>query len=164
MNTSINFNEVRKLAMQAVKRGRAILGCIRIENGRAVWTDSIYMVVMDGYSKSQDITISLLDYSIKTDDYPKLEKFINYSFGERPYKEEIMDGKVVYVYERLNDDFETVKTFIDQETLDQVKKLINNKKFDLSIPQIELNEAQMMARVTVDPNTKVYFMLKRKDK
>lgn len=38
MNTSINFNEVRKLAAQAVKRGRAILGCIRIENGKPVVT------------------------------------------------------------------------------------------------------------------------------
>lgn len=160
MNTSINFNEVRKLAAQVAK-SRPILGCIRIENGRAMWTDSIYMVVMEGYSKTQDITISLSDYSIKTDDYPKLEKFINYSFGERPYTEEIVDGKVVYTYERHTQDY---KTFIDQSTLEQVKKLISNKKFNLSIPQIELNEAQMMARVTVDPLTKIYFILKRKDK
>lgn len=159
MNASINFNEVRKLAAQAAK-SRAILGCIRIENGTAMWTDANYMVAMGGYGKTQDITISLLDYSIKTDDYPRLEKIINYEYGERSYKEEIMDGKVVYVYERLNDDFETVKTFIDQEMLDQIKKLINNKKFNLSIPEIELNESRTTARITVDPLTKIYFMMK----
>ena len=158
MNTSINFNEVRKLAIKASK-SRPILGCIKIQDGKALWTDSIYAIVMEGYSKTGNAVISLADYSIKLDDYPRLEDVLNRSsYNERPYTEEIMGGEVVYVYE--NDGKR--KKFIEGDILDQIKKLIGNKKLHPSISQIEVNESRTMGKVHVDSLTKIYFCLKVK--
>lgn len=159
MNTSINFNEVRKLAAQVAK-SRPILGCLRIEGGRAMWTDSIYLVAMDGYSKSQNITVSLSDYSIKTDDYPALERFIDAPFESVSHTTAIEDDKVVYEFERSDGRV----TFIDQEILAQLSKLIANKKFTMCVSEIDMNESRMMGRITVDQNTKLYFMLKIRNK
>jgi len=161
MNTSINFNEVRKLAAKSAK-SRPILGCIKIQDGKALWTDSIYAIVMEGYSKKGNAVISLADYSIKynLEDYPRLEDALNRSsYGERPYTEEIMDGEVIYIYE----DNDKRKRFIDGEILSQIKKLITNKKLHPSISQIEINESCSMGKVHVDSLTKIYFVLKRRE-
>jgi hypothetical protein len=117
---------------------------------------------MEGYSKTGNAVISLANYSIKynLEDYPRLEDALNRSsYGERPYTEEIMDGKVIYVYE----DKDKRKKFIDGEILDQIKKLITNKKLHPSILQIEVNESCSMGKVHVDTLTKIYFVLKRRD-
>ena len=161
MNTSINFNEVRKLAKQAAKK-RPILGCMRIEDGKAFWTDAYYLVLMDSYKDTPNMTVDLSDYSSKNQDYPDAERIVDKPFTKRDYKEEIHEGEVIYLYERIDTDGEVFKSFIDSTHINQLKKLIQNKKFNLNISEIELNETNTMGRITVDPLTKIYFMLKRK--
>lgn len=161
MNTTINFNEVRKLAKQAAKV-RPILGCMRIKEGKAYWTDAFYLITMEGYENTPDMTIDLSDYSVKTQNYPEVERIIDREFTKKEFKVEIHEGEVIYLYERTDKNGSVLKTFIDNSIINQLKKLIQNKKFNLNISEIELNETNTMGRVTVDPLTKIYFMLKRK--
>ena len=72
MNKSVNFDELRKMA-KAIKKSRPVLGCIHIKDGKAHFTNSLYIIVMGGYEGMENTTLDMNDYSKAMGEYPNLD-------------------------------------------------------------------------------------------
>lgn len=154
MNNSVNFDELRKMA-KAIKKSRPILGCIKIKDGKAYFTNSLYIVVMGGYEGIENQTINMNDYSKPMIEFPNLEQIIDKRFEKYPFDREIYNNEVIFINRSLPD----MIRYIDNKTITQIEKMISIKKFDFDIEKVETNYS--IARYIVNDELTIYFAMKR---
>ena len=84
MNNSVNFNELRKMA-KAIKKSSPILGSLLIRDGKAYFTNSLYMVVIGGYEGTENKIIDMDIYLEPIGEYPNLDQIIDKRFELKTY-------------------------------------------------------------------------------
>ncbi len=156
MNNSVNFNELRKMA-KACKKSRPILGCLLIKDGKAYFSNSLYMVVMGGYVGVENTTIDMDNYLTPISEYPNLDQIIDKRFEKYPFEEVIYNNEVIYKICSPS----TMIKYIDKGIIDQIKKIISIKKFVFDIEKVETNYS--LARYIVNDELTIYFAMKRMD-
>lgn len=129
MSNIINYNELRKLAIK-VGKTRPILSCIKIQDGKAYFTNAIYLVVMEGYQDSEDGVFFMGNYKRCVMDYPNVDFIINQEYKIVEFEKVILNDKVVY---KLGG------WCIDDEILTQLKKLVTMKNFTIDVNKIKVS-------------------------
>lgn len=163
MKSKINIAEVRRLAAQ-IEKSKPPLGLLKIKDGKAYFTDAVYLVVMGGYEDSEDALINLNNYSVCAKDqygipripYPNLESVIGGSFNTVEFKDVIINGRVEH-------EIATEKSgvlYIDHTIKDQLKKLVAVRNFEFDIAKIKVKQA--VGLLEIDEYTQVYFGLRRR--
>lgn len=156
MNTSINYNELRKLAAKAEK-SRPILGSLLIKDGKAYFTDGIYLVVMNGYRGTPDMVINLNNYSTPIGEYPNLEMIMGGPFTPREFEQAIYGDGLIQQWKRQDGRI----VYIDEAIKSQISKLVTKKGFAFDIRQVKTN--QSVGLYEIDDDTKIYFGMKRRE-
>lgn len=156
MNNYINYNELRKLAAK-IEKSRPILGSLLIKEGKAYFTDGLYLVAMGGYQGTPDMVINLNTYGKPAGEYPELTRIMRGPFNQVTFESAIYGGRVINQFKR--DDGLIV--YIDEDIKNQIKRLVANKKFTLDINQIKTNGS--IGLYEINDDTKIYFGLKRRE-
>ena len=156
MNNYINYNELRKLGAKAEK-SRPMLGSLLIKEGKAYFTDGLYLVAMGGYQGAPDMVINLNTYGKPAGEYPELTGVMKGPFNQVAFESSIYGGRVINQFKR--DDGLIV--YIDEDIKNQIKRLVVNKKFTLDISQIKTNGS--IGLYEINDDTKIYFGLKRRE-
>lgn len=153
MNKSVNFDELRKMA-KAIKKSRPVLGCINIKEGKAYFTNSLYIVVMGGYEGIEDAVIDMNDYSKAMGEYPNLDGITGKRFEKYPFEKEIYNNEVIY----KNSSLPSMVRYIDKKTIDQIEKITSGKKSIFDIEKVETNYS--ISRYIVNDELTIYFAMK----
>ena len=133
MSNIINYNELRKLAAKAGKT-RPILSCIMIKDGKAYYTDSRYLVVMEGYKNTDDCVMYIDNYKKCELGYLNLGLIIDRHYEPIKFEKVILNDKVVYKSDGI---------YIDGEILNQIKKLVNIKNFVVEVDKIKCSGSNL---------------------
>lgn len=149
MSNLINYNEVRKLAVKAGKT-RPVLSCIKIQDGKAYFTNTWFLLVMEGYNGCEDGVMSMDDYKKCNVDYPNLEYIINLDYKTVEFEKRILNDKVVYKLDGF---------YIDDEILTQVKKLVKIKNFTVDVDKIKVSGHNL--RLELPDGSLIIFAPKR---
>ncbi len=149
MSKVINYNELRKLAVKAGK-SRPVLSCIKIQDGKAYFTNSWYLVVMEGYKGCEDSLTFMDNYKRSTMDYPNLDPIINQRFETVEFEKTILDDKVVY---------KVGECCVDDEILTQIKKLVAIKNFTVDVNSLKVKGH--VAKLVLPDESMIIFTLKR---
>ena len=159
MNKIVNYNELRKLAAKQIKKFRPILSTMLIKDGKAYYTDGLYLVVMDGYEGSPDMLVDLNDYSARNtiEQYPNLTNIMSGDFGAAEFEEAIYEGEVIHQHKR-NDG---LIIYIDDAIKEQLQRLIIIKNYDFSPEKIKITSRKGLLEIEhLGSTVKLYFMLK----
>ena len=154
MNNSVNFNELRKMA-KACKKSRPILGCLLIKDGKAYFTNSLFIVVMGGYAGVENTVIDMDNYLTPISEYPSLDGIIDKRFEKYPFEKAIYNDEVIY----KNSSLPSMIRYIDNNIIQQIEKIISIKKFVFDIEKVETNYS--IARYIVNDELTIYFCMKR---
>lgn len=157
MNTSINYNELRKLAAK-VNKDRPILGSMLIKDEKAYYTNSNYLIAMDGYRGVPNMVVDLNTYDANNqiDAYPSLEMIMNGKFEPKTFEDAIYGGIVIHQLRRAGNP----TVYIDNEMKDQIKRLVLTKNFKFDIDQVKVKGT--VGLYEVNDGLKIYFGMKRR--
>lgn len=157
MNNSVNFNELRKLA-KAIKKIRPILGSLLIRDGKAYFTNTIYIVVMGGYERNENKTIDMETYLEPIGVYPNLDRIIDKRFELRPFEKVIYNNEVIF---KINSSLfhSNIDLYIDNKIIAQIEKITSVKNFTFDIEKVETNS--IIGRYVVNDELTIYFSMKR---
>lgn len=104
--TKLNLNAVRKVLKTQFKK-RPILGCIRYEPNRIVFTNSYMLVRLDVKSPiTEPINLSMESLRIVSDTYPKVDRImINTDYDKKSVKDISVETDLKYKvqYYKIND-------------------------------------------------------------
>lgn len=150
MNNVINYNELRELA---VKAGKAIprLACIKIQDGKAYFTNTRYLVIMEGYKNTDDCVMNMDNYKKSELDYPNLDAIINQDFNSAEFEKAILDDKVVY---KVNN------CCVDNEIITQLKKLIAIENYTVDVNNFKINKNGHVAKLELPDGSAIIIALK----
>lgn len=156
-NNTINFNTLRNMAKK-ISDTRYVLKHLHIENGTAYFTDSYIIVIMKDYTDVPDANVNLLDYTLLDQNvkYPNLHKIIEVPREKRKLTPEIVDGEVMYQVDDTD-------KYIRSKTIEDLKKLVTLKKFEIDVNEIVVCENRSTAVIKVNHTTDLLFMLYRKE-
>lgn len=158
MHKIINFNGLRSLVKKQEKK-RPILTCLHIKDGVAYATDSIVLVEMKGYEGVPDQTIDLFNFKHPAAPYPNVIPLTKYEFRAINIKPEALHGEIIYKLKEVNG----VINYLDQEHLDQIKKLVSLKGFKQNPADLLFDPSCMVAKAVIseNPEVNIYLAVKR---
>lgn len=149
MSNLINYNEVRRLAAK-IGKTRPILSCIKIESGKAYFTNSAYLLVMEGYNECEDGLMFMDNYKRPIGSYPDLSLILNRQYHYIEFEKTILNNEVVYKIGGY---------YIDNEILTQIKKLVAIKNFTVDVNAIKASGSTL--RLDLPDNSFIMFCPKR---
>ena len=149
MSNLINYNEVRKLAVKAGIT-RPVLSCIKIQDGKAYFTNALFLLVMEGYKGCEDGVFYMDNYKRCSMDYPDLEYIINLDYKTVEFEKRILNDKVVYKLDGF---------YIDEEIVTQIKKLVKIKGFVVEVDKIKVSGHNL--RLELPDGSLIIFIPKR---
>ena len=142
----INYNELRRLTKMSEKE-RPIFTQLQVKDGKAYWTNSIILIEFhQGYEKTPDMVIDVntLQANRLIHAYPTLDLIIKrgHEAKKTEFKQEIVDGKVVYSVEMENGP----KLMIDEEIINHFKKLMVGTDYDFKVDDLVMVGSAVILR------------------